>query len=121
VEVGFFSALGREAIAVLRGPHPEPVVWLHPDTGREQGLEDGDWVYVETKRGRIRQRVHLTTDILPRVAGVDYGWWFPEEGPECLYGWERANINILTDNNPPFGPEMGSPNLRGFLCKITKV
>jgi anaerobic selenocysteine-containing dehydrogenase len=116
-----FRHSGGRQIAVLRGLHPEPVVLLHPDTAREQGLEDGDWVYVETKRGQIRQRVNLTTDILPRVAGVDYGWWFPEEGPECLYGWERSNINILTDNNPPFGPEMGSPNLRGFLCKITKV
>ncbi|MCK4854189.1 MAG: hypothetical protein KAT31_08000, partial [Bacteroidales bacterium] len=60
-------------------------------------------------------------DIDPRVVGVDYAWWFPERGYENLYGWAEANINILTDDNPPYAREMGTPNLRGILCKISKV
>jgi len=55
------------------------------------------------------------------VVGVDYAWWFPERGYENLYGWAEANINILTDDNPPYAREMGTPNLRGILCKISKV
>ena len=74
--------------------------------------------YIETRRGRIRQKARLTDHIDPRVVGVDYAWWFPENGPEKLYGWEQANINILTDDNPPYGAELGTPNLRGILCKI---
>jgi hypothetical protein len=55
------------------------------------------------------------------VVGADYGWWFPEKGVSSLYGWTESNINILTDDKPPFNREMGSTNLRGILCKIYKA
>jgi anaerobic selenocysteine-containing dehydrogenase len=77
--------------------------------------------WIETRRGRIRQRVRTTEDIMPGVAGVDYGWWFPEKSARDLYGWADANANILTDDSPPYGAEMGTPCLRGFLCKITRA
>jgi hypothetical protein len=63
----------------------------------------------------------LTNDIDPRVAGVDYAWWFPEHGAENLYGWKEANLNVLTEDGPPYGREMGTPNLRGVLCRIRKA
>jgi thiosulfate reductase/polysulfide reductase chain A len=55
---------------------------------------------------------------MPQVICVGYGWWFPERGASGLYGWDEANINILTDDSPPYSPEMGSPKMRGFLCKV---
>ena len=87
---------------------------------RDQKLQisDGDWVYIETRRGRIRQKTKLTKDIDPRVVGIDYAWWFPGKGTSDLYGWADANINVLTDDKPPFNSEMGSLNLRGILCKV---
>ena len=94
------------------------MAYLHPQTARQLQISDGDWVYIETRRGRIRQKANLTTDIDPRIVGVDYVWWFPEKGSSDLYGWADANINILTDDNPPFNHEMGSSNLRGILCKV---
>jgi hypothetical protein len=51
---------------------------------------------------------------------VDYAWWFPERGAEDLYGWSESNINILTDHGPPYSRELGTPNLRGMLCKVYK-
>lgn len=78
-------------------------------------------VYIETKRGRIKQKATLVDSLDPRVVVVDHDWWFPEKGAAELYGWAEANTNILTDNNPPFNPEMGSANLRGILCKVYKV
>ena len=80
-----------------------------------------DWVYIDTRRGRIRQKAKLSTIIDPRVVWVDYGWWLPEKGASNLYGWTEANINILTDNNTPYNREMGAPNLRGILCKVHKA
>jgi hypothetical protein len=53
--------------------------------------------------------------------GVDYAWWFPKKGSETMYGWAEANVNTLTDDAPPWGTEMGTPNLRGILCKIYKA
>ena len=52
---------------------------------------------------------------------VDYAWWFPEKGASSVYGYAESNINMLTDNKPPYGREVGAANLRGMLCKVYKV
>jgi anaerobic selenocysteine-containing dehydrogenase len=111
---------GRQ-MATLRGIHPDPVIYIHPETAIKLGIKEGDWVYVETKRGKIKQKASLTTCLDPRVVGIDYAWWFPEKDVSDLYGWAISNINILTDNNPPYNQEVGSTNLRGILCKVYKA
>jgi len=117
--VAFRHASDRN-LPTLRKMHPEPLVEIHPDTAKSLEIEDGDWVYIENKRGRIKQKAKLTTGIDPRVINVDYGWWFPEKGVEGLYGWAESNANILTGSEPPYSPEMGSNNLRGIICKVYK-
>jgi anaerobic selenocysteine-containing dehydrogenase len=104
-----------------RKQKPDPLVIIHPDTASRLGIAEGDLVYIENKRGRIRQKATLSDGIDPRVVNVGYGWWFPEKGISSLYGWDEANINILTDDRPPYSPEMGSPKMRGFLCKVYKA
>jgi len=108
-------------IASLRGMDSDPVVEMHPKTAKSLGIEDGDWVYIENKRGRVKQRAVLSEGIDPRVVAPSYGWWFPEQSVESLYGWRESNINILTDSEPPYNPQIGSTNLRGTLCRIYKV
>ncbi len=115
-----FRHSGGRQIATLRGSHPEPVITIHPEKASELGIKEGDWVYIETKRGRIKQKATLSTSVDPRVVGVDYGWWFPEKGISNLYGWAESNVNILTDDKPPYNREMGSTNLRGILCRVYK-
>jgi anaerobic selenocysteine-containing dehydrogenase len=105
----------------LREKKPQPVTIIHPETAAKLGIRDGDPIYLETKRGKIKQIANLSANIDPRVVSASYAWWFPEKGPSQLYGWEDSNINILTDDKPPFNREMGSTNLRGFLCKIYKA
>lgn len=105
----------------LRRMKPDPVTAIHPQTASKLGIQDGDSIYIETKRGRIKQRAALDTGIDPRVVSASLDWWFPEKGALELYGWEESNINILTDDKPPYNPEMGSTNLRGFLCKVYKA
>jgi len=105
----------------LRSLHPEPIVSIHPETAARLGINENDMVYIETKRGRIKQRAVLTDWLDPRVVIVDDAWWFPEKGPAKLYGWAESNNNILTSNQPPYAPELGSTNLRGILCKMYKA
>jgi len=112
---------GGKQIAALRGSHPEPIVTIHPETAGKLGIKEGDWVYIETKRGRIKQKATLSTGIDPRVVGTDYAWWFPEKEVSDLYGWAESNVNILTNDKPPFNREMGSTNLRGILCRVYKT
>jgi anaerobic selenocysteine-containing dehydrogenase len=93
---------------------------MHPETARIVGADDGEWVRVVTPKGEVKQKVRLSERLDPRVVYLDYGWWFPEEAPEGLFGWDRANINLLTGNED-LGREMGTPNLRAFPCRIEKI
>jgi len=110
---------GGRQVNALRRKHPEPVVYIHPETAERTGIHEGDWVYIETNRGSIQQKARLTKGIDPKVIGVDYAWWFAEKGVSSLYGWAEANVNILIDDRPPYSPEMGTTNLRGILCRIS--
>ena len=105
----------------IRTRKPEPQVSIHPDTAAALGIAENDLVFIESPRGRITQKATLDAGIDPRVVSVGHGWWFPEEGQEAQFAWDRANLNILTDDGPPYSPEMGSPKMRGFLCRVYKA
>jgi len=105
----------------LREAAPDPIVRIHPETAHNLGIKDGDDAYIETKRGKIKQKAVLTDIVDKRVVLVDFGWWFPEKGAENQHGWEESNYNILTDNKPPYNKEMGSLCIRGLLCKVFKA
>lgn len=117
----FYTHSQFRQLLSLRKLKAGPLTEIHPKTARRLGIRDGDSVYIETKRGRIRQQAVLKDGIDPRVVMLDYGWWFPEKGTSQLYGWDESNINILTDNKPPFNPQSGSSNLKGLCCKVYKA
>ena len=80
-------------------------------------MKDGQWIWIETRRGRITQKARLTEDVAPNVVHVEQGWWFPEENdPE--HGVWRSNANVLTDIGEPYDPAMGTYQLRALLCRI---
>jgi anaerobic selenocysteine-containing dehydrogenase len=112
----FFNSEHRQ-IANLRKARRYPLAEIHPATAARHGIANGDWMWVETRRGRMQQKAKLTTGIDPRVIHVEHGWWFPEE-PAPDYGIWKSNVNLLTDNQPPYDPAMGTYQLRGLLCRI---
>ena len=57
----------------------DPLADIHPDTAARYGIKNRDWMWIETRRGRMRQRARVTTGIDPRVIAAEHGWWFPEE------------------------------------------
>lgn len=113
---------GRQ-IKLLRKTAPEPLVQLHPNAARKLGVKEGDWVYVETKRGKVKLRASLYEGINPRVVFVQKGWWFPEESGELpnLFGLWKSNINVCTDDDPDkCDKTCGSWIYRALLCKVYK-
>jgi anaerobic selenocysteine-containing dehydrogenase len=116
----FLHSGGRQ-LKSLRNAVPDPIVEIHPDTAAKFEIGDGDWIYIETKRGRIRQKAKLIDDLDPEVIAVSYGWWFPEKDYTEIFGWAESNVNVLTSDAPPFSKEMGSTTLRGMLCRISKA
>lgn len=117
--LNYFGSEYRQADG-LRKTHPDPLVELHPTAAAERGIADGDWVTIETPRGRIRMRARVTDGIDARVAAAEFGWWYPEYGPPD-YGWDVSNVNVLTMDGPPLDPGMGATNLKGLMCQITKT
>jgi len=118
---GVFRHSNLRQVSSLRGAHHEPIVNINPETANKLGIKDGDWVYVETKRGRMKHKAGLTDSLDPRVVVIEHGWWYPEQGIADLHGWKESNANILTDNKPPYSPEMATPTLRGILCKVYRA
>ena len=108
----------------LREQHPEPLVDIHPDTAMALGIADGDWIYIETRRGRIKQKAKFNTGIHPKVINVEGHWWFPEQpAPEpSLHGLWQSNCNVLTLDDPDTcDPLTGGWSLRALLCKVYKA
>ena len=115
----FFTSEHRQ-LPKLRRIYRDPLVEMHPDTARQFGVRAGDWVFIETKRGKIRQRAKITDGIDPRVINVEFGWWFPERQDGERGAWD-SNANVLTNIEPPYDPAMGTYQLRALLCRIEKV
>lgn len=113
----FFHSANR-MIPWLREIHPDPIVEIHPEVAEKHGIKDGDWVFIESPRGKVKQRARLTQGIDPRVVAAEHGWWFPEIATPD-HGWDESNINILTDNALENNDvTVGANNLRALLCKI---
>ena len=114
---GFFLSEHRQ-IPSLRKLNPVPLATLHPETAKRYGIADGQWIYIETKRGRITQKARITDKMKPGVVNCQIGWWFPEQKDKPFYGAFDCNPNVLTTMDPPFDPCMGTYQLRGLLCRI---
>mgnify|MGYP001056892493 FL=1 len=114
---GFFHTENRQ-IPWLRELHPHPTVEIHPDAAKQEGIKDGDWVVIESPRGRVRQRAKLFSGMDPRIVSAQHAWWFPEQ-KDPDHGWEASTINLLTDNAyTSCDPAMGATHVRTLLCRI---
>jgi anaerobic selenocysteine-containing dehydrogenase len=115
----FFNSEHRQ-IGNLRKARRYPLAEIHPATAARYGVVDGEWMWIETRRGRMQQKAKVTAGIDPRVIHAEHGWWFPEE-PAPDYGVWRSNANLLTDNQPPYDPAMGTYQLRALLCRVSRA
>jgi len=117
---GFFHSEHRQ-IPSLRSMNPDPITEVHTKTAEKFGIKDGDWIYIENKHGRCKQRVKLTDGIDPRVVHAQHGWWFPEKnGPEpSLFGAWESNINLLLPSGWTGRSGLGYP-FKAQLCRIYK-
>lgn len=114
----FFHSEHRQ-VPWLREIHPDPIVEIHPETAANLGIKEGDWVWIENQKDRIRQKAKVTPIVHPKMVLADHGWWFPEKpGPD--YGHWEVNINRLLEvglvGETGFGADM-----KCALCKVYKV
>lgn len=119
-----FHSEHRQLGIGMRERHPDPLLTIHPDTAGKLGIKEGDWVWIETRRGRIKQRASLNPAILPDVVNAEASWWFPEQPGEepCLFGVFQSNANVLTPDSDEFcDPLTGGWPSRALLCRVYPV
>jgi len=114
---GFFHTENRQ-LPWMRELHRDPVVEIHPETAKKEGIEEGDWVIIESPRGKVKQRAKYFAGMDPRVISAEHAWWFPEKS-DPGHGWDESNINVLTSNDyENCDPAMGATHVRCLLCRI---
>lgn len=98
---------------------PVPRVEINPEDAKNLGIEQGDWVWIETPRAKIRQVADLYYGIAPGVANCEHQWWFPELD-EAGGGFDLCNVNCLVEGANQ-DPICGASNLRAYNVKIYKA
>ena len=112
-------------VPCLREVHPDPWVHVHPDTARARGIEDGDWVVVESPHGSIKVRAVHFPGIRPdTVMGIHGCWQSCEElglpGQALLDGGANANLLYSIDPDKAFDPVV-SAMAKQTLVELRRV
>ncbi len=115
--VPFYHHNTLRNIPWLREIYPVPELWMYPADAEKYGLADGDWAWVESRRGKIRAVVSVTEGIKPGVVYMER-FWNPETLQTKTHGWTEMNVNMLTKADAPFNDVVGTYTLRGFLVKV---
>ncbi len=64
-----------------------PRIEMNPKDAERLGLKQGDWVWIETPWGKVREVLDLYHGIPRGVVNANHAWWFPEWIPPP---WLRA-------------------------------
>jgi anaerobic selenocysteine-containing dehydrogenase len=107
----------------LRRQVPEPFLEIHPETAAAVGVQDGEWVILETATGRIRLRARFKDSLHPQLVATAHGWWqgcqelgLPGYDP---FGPKGANASLLVPNDV-IDPISGSVPHRSQRCRVRK-
>ncbi len=106
-------------IPYLRELYPVPLVSMHPETAEKYGIVDGEWVWVENSRGKVRGKAFVTLGIAKDTIHMER-FWNPEylDTDDPSRAWTEMNVNILTKTDGKFNPEHGTYVLRGLAVKV---
>jgi anaerobic selenocysteine-containing dehydrogenase len=118
----YFHAEHR-MIPWMREIDPYPVIEINTKTAADLGIENGEWVYVENRRGRIKRKAVVTPTIHPKVVMVPHGWWLPEtDGREPnLFGIWDINVNQLIPTGTQGRSGFGGGAYKTTLCRVRKI
>ncbi len=115
--VPYFHHNTLRNIPWLREMYPAPELWIHPNAATAYNVEDGMWVWVESKRGRIRAVAKVTEGINPGTVYMER-FWNPETLNTPTHGWQEMNVNVLTKVTAPVNDVVGTYTLRAFQVKV---
>jgi anaerobic selenocysteine-containing dehydrogenase len=97
-----FYFLGQyRNIPWLRSFMEVPTCQLHPETAELYGVEDGDIVWLESPRGRVRQKLRTFPGIKKGVLMATANCFYPEEPAKGYHGVFISNPNVTATSSHP--------------------
>jgi cysteine desulfurase NifS len=106
----------HHGVAKLNKRALDPRVTLNTEDASVRGISESDWVWVETLRGRVRFRAHVTDRIVRGAIDANMGGG-GVLGPEA---WQDCNVNDLTDLER-YDPISGFPVYKALLCEVVSA
>ena len=109
-------------IAHQRILEPWPYIEINEDDARERQISEGEWLWVETRRGKIKAKARVSKGVIKGAASMCR----PNYKHACKelnlpgFSWDKGNPNILTTAEGS-DPGFGAASMRSLLCKVTKV
>ena len=98
---------------------PAPRVEINPADAAKMGIEQGDWVWIESPRAKVRQVADLYYGVAEGVINCEHQWWFPElDQADKGYGLSTINCLVEGENQDPL---CGASNLRAYNVKVYKA
>ncbi|MBR3258437.1 MAG: hypothetical protein IKF96_05550, partial [Eggerthellaceae bacterium] len=128
-EYPFICTTGRRTPVYFHSEHRQlpwcrenwtvPRVEINPEDAKNLGIEQGDWVWIETEHHKIRQCADLYYGIQKGVINLEHTWWIPEfKG--VTKGFDLVHCNAII-NKDLRDPLIGSNYLRAYNVKIYKA
>ena len=70
----YLSGTQTRRIGPLVDQYPQPRVEMHPTLAQQHGIQDGDWVTTESRRGQVILRARIVRTIRPDTIFIPYHW-----------------------------------------------
>ncbi len=61
-------------VAKLNQHSPQPFLQIHPDDAKARGIQEGQLVEIRSRRGEVRVKAQLTTDVRPGLCFLPMHW-----------------------------------------------
>jgi anaerobic selenocysteine-containing dehydrogenase len=109
-------------IASLRRLMPDPLAEIAPDTARERGIANGDWIRIRTVVGSAVAKAHVSRDLAEGTVSAQHGWWVPGAAGTPYDGEHAmaANLNQVVDTSRD-DPVSGSIPMRASWCEVERL
>ncbi|WP_302384048.1 molybdopterin-dependent oxidoreductase [uncultured Adlercreutzia sp.] len=110
-------------VPYLRERNRLPWVKINPATAQQYGIEDGDWMKIESPHGWVKMVAEYFEGVSPEVLMGKRGWWqdceeLGEPGYGCLDG--GSEVNVLYDSTIDNYDKFHAAMAKQTLVKISK-
>ena len=79
---------------------PRCTLMLHPETAKQQGIENGQDVKVTSRVGSVTIQAEVTDELMPGVVSIPHGWGHGRKGVKQKIAQAHAGVSVndLTDD-----------------------